>query len=141
MEALRPVVRKMIDAKIRDALAKQFARKPAPGLSKAPAPPAPVAKAAPASAAKAAPAKRPATKVAKKVAKSAANGELTIEAVRGALTGRPDGLRSEALRKVMGLSDKQRRPLAAKLSEWTKAGFLSRKGEKRTTTYTLKAKK
>ena len=64
-----------------------------------------------------------------------------MDAVRVALTGRKDGLRSEALRQVMGLRDDQRRELAAKLTKFTAEGYLSRKGEKRTTTYTLTAKK
>lgn len=138
---MAPMVLKLMRQNIKDALAQVYGRRapraPAPvAASPAPAPAAPAAKA---KTKKAAPSKSTKAPAPKKAAKG--NGEITLDAIRAALTGRKDGLRSEALRSVMGLRDDQRRTLAARLTALTEQGYLSRKGQKRTTTYTLTNKK
>lgn len=138
--ALEPIVRRELLRLEREALARHFGR-PQGRQTSAPAPKtAPALKAAPKrKAASKGPAPKPAA-LAKKAAAPAktTRGDLSVEAIVAALTGREDGLRAEMLRKAMGLKDEQRRPLQGVLKQAVAMGLVTRKGEKRTTTYALK---
>jgi hypothetical protein len=63
---------------------------------------------------------------------------LSLEAVKAALAGKKDGLRSEILRKEMGLKNSDRRSLAGILRKGVESGDLVQEGERRATTYALK---
>ena len=149
--ALTPIVWKEMDRRIREGLARIFERRGAPRPT--PSPSAGEVKAEIDSGLAAArrqvrttkPRKAPPAKTAPPAAKPVApakpkkgKGELSIDAIRAALTGRPDGLRSEALREQMGLDRRARRRLALVLTKAVRNGILTRKGERRTTTYALK---
>ena len=74
----------------------------------------------------------------RRAARGARRAALSLEAVKTALAGKKDGLRSEILRKQMGLKNSDRRSLAGILRKGVQAGELVQKGERRATTYALK---
>jgi hypothetical protein len=127
--ALAPIVRKLLDEKVNDALALVFGQR------------SPAARATSKRAAKLPKRVKEARTVkpprAVKVA-TPKRGEISLDAIKAALQGQPMGLRTEKLRMTMGLPDSARRRLALVLRKAVVDGELSRKGQKRATTYSLK---
>ena len=131
--ALSPIVRKEIDRRIREGLARLFERRSAPR----PSPKADAARVKAESDHGLGAARRQTRGVLGKVSNAKA-GDLSLETVKAALKEHPKGLRTERLRKAMGLPDSARRRLALVLRKAVSNGELARRGQKRATTYALK---
>ncbi len=79
-----------------------------------------------------------ATPVPARAPKPGARDAFTLEDIKAALAKAGKPLRSQALRKALGISDKARRRLATMLRTATRSGQITRRGQKKATTYSLK---
>jgi hypothetical protein len=134
--ALAPMVRKEMDRRIREGLARLFERRSVPRAK-------PAAAAVRTEIERGLVAARSQTRAMVGKTGKSKGGELSLEAVKAALQdaaaqGNTKGLRTERLRMAMGLPDSARRRLALVLRKAVSNGEIARKGQKRATTYALK---